>query len=427
MDYDIKQYQSEDNDTNIILSKQEIIDKCVKTIKLNISDSICDNYIKEDEKIYELIDEMMFDLEEIQKLSIKSKLEIRTRVFNSFRKMEVLQDLLDDKSITEIMINGTDNIFVEKDGVSIKLDKKFENIEQLEDIIQQIVSRINRTVNTATPIVDARLLDGSRVHILLPPVSLIGPVITIRKFPEVISMDKLIKYKSLDKEVAIFLEKLVKSGYNIFISGGTSSGKTTFLNALSAYIPKDDRVITIEDSAELNLSHIKNLVSLESRNSNTKGEGEISISELIKASLRMNPDRIVVGEIRSKEAIDMLQAMNTGHDGSLSTGHSNSALDMLSRIETMVLSGIDIPLPAIKSQIASAIDIIIHLAKLRDKSRRVLSIVEIGEYINGDIQTNIIYEFEEAKESKKEQVIGKLIKKNELKNQRKLISSGYLL
>lgn len=427
MDYDIKQYQSEDNDTNIILSKQEIIDKCVKTIKLNISDSICDNYIKEDEKIYELIDEMMFDLEEIQKLSIKSKLEIRTRVFNSFRKMEVLQDLLDDKSITEIMINGIDNIFVEKEGVSIKLDKKFENIEQLEDIIQQIVSRINRTVNTATPIVDARLLDGSRVHILLPPVSLIGPVITIRKFPEVISMDKLIKYKSLDKEVAIFLEKLVKSGYNIFISGGTSSGKTTFLNALSAYIPKDDRVITIEDSAELNLSHIKNLVSLESRNSNTKGEGEISISELIKASLRMNPDRIVVGEIRSKEAIDMLQAMNTGHDGSLSTGHSNSALDMLSRIETMVLSGIDIPLPAIKSQIASAIDIIIHLAKLRDKSRRVLSIVEIGEYINGDIQTNIIYEFEEAKESKKEQVIGKLIKKNELKNQRKLISSGYLL
>ena len=291
-------------------------------------------------------------------------------------------------------------------------------------MIQQIVSEVNRVVNVSSPIADARLKDGSRVHIVLPPVSLVGPIITIRKFPEVISMERLILLEAINKEASDFLKKLVRAGYNIFISGGTNSGKTTFLNALSAYIPDDERVITIEDSAELQLKHIKNIVRLEAKPANIQGEKAVSIADLIKASLRMNPSRIVVGEVRGAEALDMLQAMNTGHDGSLSTGHGNSPKDMLSRLETMVLSAADLPLAAIRSQISSAVDIMIHLGRLRDKSRKVLSIAEVGDCINGEIKLNRLYEFREQKESRMDKVVGELKKLSELENKTKLKLAG---
>ena len=317
-------------------------------------------------------------------------------------------------------MNGYENVFVEKKGVMKRWPLRFKNQEQLEDMIQQIVSRVNRTVNVSQPIVDARLADGSRVHVVLPPVSLCGPVVTIRKFPEPLTMNKLISYGAITRDAAEFLGKLVRSGYNIFISGGTNSGKTTFLNALSGFIPDDERVITIEDSAELQLRHIKNLVPLEARNANAQGDGAVTISDLIRASLRMNPDRIVVGECRGGEALDMLQAMNTGHDGSLSTGHANSAKEMLSRIETMVLSGSTgqgLPLDAIRGQMASAIDIIIHLGRLRDRTRKVLQIVEILNYEKGEIRTGTLYEFSEAS--------GFLEKTGELTNTEKLRAAGY--
>lgn len=330
-----------------------------------------------DEHLTEMIDDKIREYETKIYLPLNRKLELRSMLFDSFRRLDILQELIDDKDITEIMINGKDDIFVERRGKIVKWDKKFKSDEQLEDMIQKIVSSVNRIVNVSSPIADARLADGSRVHVVLPPISLNGPIVTIRKFPETISMEKLLSLSSITKEAADFLKKLVKSGYNIFISGGTNSGKTTFLNALSAFIPNDERVITIEDSAELQLLQIKNLVRLESRNPNAEGEGRIGISDLIKAALRMNPDRIVVGEIRGSEALDMLQAMNTGHDGSLSTGHGNSPKDMLSRIETMALAGAELPLVALRSQIAGAIDILIHLGRLRDRSRRVLNIMEV--------------------------------------------------
>jgi len=312
------------------------------------------------------------------------------------RRLDVLQPLIDDKSITEIMINGPDSIFIERDGRVSKLNVKFESRRKLEDVIQTIVSRVNRTVNEASPIVDARLPDGSRVNVVLPPIALNGPVVTIRKFPEKpMTIEQLIKYGSITEEVAEVLERLVKAKYNIFICGGTGSGKTTFLNALSNFIPKDERIVTIEDSAELQITGVENIVRLETRNANTEGKGEITIRDLIRTSLRMRPERIIVGEVRGKEALDMLQAMNTGHDGSLSTGHANSTKDMLSRLETMVLSGAEMPLEAIRQQIASAIDIIIHLGRLRDKSRRTLEITEVVEYKNGQIVLNPLYEFVE--------------------------------
>jgi len=348
-----------------------------------------------DDDLIEIIDKKIEEYEKLGYMPLRKKIELRTSLFDSFRRLDILQELIDNEDITEIMINGKDSIFVEKLGKIQKWDKSFKSDEQLEDMIQKIVSSVNRIVNVATPIADARLEDGSRVHVVLPPISLTGPIVTIRKFPEAISMDKLLGYNSLSKEAAIFLKKLVKAGYNIFISGGTNSGKTTFLNALSAYIPEDERVITIEDSAELQLMQIKNLVRLESRNPNSEGEGRVSIADLIKAALRMNPDRIVIGEVRSSEALDMLQAMNTGHDGSLSTGHGNSPKDMLSRIETMALSGADLPLPAIRAQIAGALDIIVHLGRLRDRSRRVLSIMEVGEYKNGEVELFPLFEFKE--------------------------------
>ena len=321
-----------------------------------------------------------------------------------------MTELLDDKNVNEIMINSYDEIFIDRNGKYQRWNKKFESKEQLENIIQQIVGKINRIVNVSNPIVDARLADGSRVHIVLPPIAIKGATVTIRKFPERITMKKLIEYGSINLEAAEFLKSLVRSGYNIFISGGTGSGKTTFLNALSEFIPKDERVITIEDSAELNISQVDNLVSLETRDKNVEGEGEITMQMLIKAALRMNPDRIVVGEVRGKEALDMLQAMNTGHDGSLSTGHANSCFDMLSRLETMVLMAENLPLLAIRQQIASSIDILIHLAKLKNKRRVVYEISELLSLDNEKYQTNKLYEFDGRS----------LVKCGALKNQRKL-------
>lgn len=395
-----------------------------ESIRNDLSNRLSDLRGISDEELYEMIDELIASKEKEYRLSLRPKLKLRNSLFDSFRRLDILQELLDDKDITEIMVNGKEDIFIEKKGRSIRLNKRFKSNEQLEDMIQQIVSEVNRVVNVSSPIADARLKDGSRVHIVLPPVSLIGPIITIRKFPEVISMERLIFLEAINKEASDFLKKLVRARYNIFISGGTNSGKTTFLNALSAYIPDDERVITIEDSAELQLKHIKNTVRLEARPANIQGEKAVSIADLIKASLRMNPSRIVVGEVRGAEALDMLQAMNTGHDGSLSTGHGNSPKDMLSRLETMVLSAADLPLAAIRSQISSAVDIMIHLGRLRDKSRKVLSIMEVGDCINGEIKLNRLYEFREQKESRMDKVVGELKKLSELENKTKLKLAG---
>jgi Type II/IV secretion system protein. len=335
--------------------------------------------------------------------------------------------LLDDPAITEIMVNGTKDIFIEKNGTIYRYDKHFEPKEKLEDVIQQIVSQANRVVNTSNPIVDSRLQDGSRINIVLPPIAIDGPVITIRRFPEnPITMEQLIEYKSITPEAAELLEKLVIAGYNIFISGGTGSGKTTFLNVLSNFIPQNERIITIEDSAELQIRNIPNLVRLEVRNGSKDGMLEISIRDLIKTSLRMRPDRIIVGEVRDEAAIDMLQALNTGHDGSLSTGHANSPADMLSRLETLVLMGADIPLTAVRRQIASAIDIIVHLGRLRDKSRRVLEITEVLDLRNGEYVLNPIYTFVKRGQDK-ENITGTLEKVGELKCRDKLDRAGIRL
>jgi pilus assembly protein CpaF len=359
-------------------------------------------------------------------LSIRKKSELVNVIFNSINGLGALQPLIEDKEITEIMINSKDEIFIEKNGVVSKIDQYFQNEQDLRDIIQMIVSRVNRTVNESKPIVDARLEDGSRVSIVLPPISLKGPTVTIRKFPEeAMTLEKLVEYKSIDKNVADILKKLVASKFNVFISGGTSSGKTSFLNALSNFIPKDERVITIEDSAELQLVNIENLVKLETRDENTEGKGRVTMKDLIKSSLRMRPDRIIIGEVRGEEALEMLQAMNTGHDGSISTGHANSVKDMLSRIETMVLSGSEIPIISIKQQIASAIDIVIHLSRLRDKSRRVLEITEIVGIENSNYILNPLYIFKEDNQSTLEVVSGKLeYTGNEIVNQQKIRYSG---
>lgn len=359
-------------------------------------------------------------------LPLKRKLELTSRLYDAFRRLDILQELVDDPEVTEIMVNGKDQIFVERHGQISRWEHGFSREEQLEDMIQQIVSRINRVVNVSHPIADARLPDGARVHIVLPPVSLVGPVVTIRKFPEPITVERLIAFGSLNAEAAAFLEKLVKSGYNLFISGGTGSGKTSFLNAMSAFIPAEERIITIEDSAELQIRQVPNLVRLETRNANAEGDGAIEISDLIRAALRMRPDRIIVGEVRGKECLDMLQALNTGHAGSLSTGHGNSPRDMLSRLETMTLMGADLPLPAVRSQIASAIDILVHLGRLRDRSRKVLEIVEIGGYENGEIWLNPLYRFEEEPGDGKA-VCGELKRIGELADTRKLRSAGYLV
>ena len=358
---------------------------------------------------------------------IEKRVSIVQQVYSSIRGLGLLDTIMTDDSITEVMINGPDNIFIEQNGRLFKLDKTFESQRKLEDVIQRIVGMAGREVNQANPIVDTRLPDGSRVNVVLPPIALCGPTMTVRKFSKTpMTIEKLIEYGSITREIADKLELLVRAKYNIFVCGGTGSGKTTFLNALSNYIPKDERVITIEDSAELQITSIDNLVSLETRNANSSGAGQITIRDLIKSSLRMRPERIIVGEVRGGEALDMLQAMNTGHDGSLSTGHANSTSDMLSRLETMVLQGAaGLPLEAIKQQIASAVDIIIHLSRLRDKSRRTMEITEVLEYENGEIVLNPLYVFEEDENSTMERVSGRLKRTdNPMKNDYKLRLAG---
>ena len=349
-----------------------------------------------DEAIGDVIDEVIMEKSRNMYMSSVTKLTLRQELFNAIRRLDLLQELIDDKSVSEIMVNGADSIFYERNGKIYTWDRHFESREKLEDVIQQIVSRSNRQVNESVPIVDARLSDGSRVNVVLDPVALNGPILTIRKFPEeAITMEKLIEWESLSQEASDYLKILVQAGYNIFISGATSTGKTTFLNVLADYIPKTERVITIEDSAELQLHDIANLVRMEVRQADAEGVSSVTLRDLIKASLRMRPDRIIVGEVRGPEALDMIQSMNTGHDGSLSTGHANSPEDMLSRIETMILMGSDMPLPAIRKQIASSIDIIIQLGRLRDRSRRVTEITEVLSCDQNGYVLNKLFQFNE--------------------------------
>lgn len=389
--------------------------------RMNVNENVSDD------EIYRVID---FEISEYSKqnyLSIMERTPLRQSVFHTLRGLDVLQSLIDDDTITEIMVNGAEHIFIERKGTLLKAEEQFESEQKLHDVIQQIVAKSNRIINESSPIVDARLEDGSRVNIVLPPVAIDGAAVTIRKFPShPITMEQLISMNSITKEVSDFLQQLVIAGYNIFISGGTGSGKTTFLNVLSNFIPTTERIITIEDSAELQIKGVPNLVRLEVKNANVEGKNAITIRSLIKSSLRMRPDRIIVGEVRDEAAIDMLQALNTGHDGSLSTGHANSPADMLSRLESLVLLGSDIPLLAVRRQIASAIDIIVHLGRLRDRSRRVLEIIEVLDCVNQEIQVQSLYEFEEQGEDEKGTVIGKLVKKNELFAKEKLRKAGLI-
>ena len=380
-----------------------------------------------DGKILEIIDELIMKEGREAYISLQEKQRLRTELFNSIRRLDILQELLDDDTVTEIMVNGTEGIFIERMGRLSRWEKHFSTVEKLEDLVQQIVARCNRIVNESVPIADARLEGGARVNIVLPPVALNGPVITIRRFPNCpITMDQLIAWGTVSREAVGLLQKLVRSGYNIFISGGTGSGKTTFLNALSDDIPKGERIITIEDNAELQIQGVENLVRLEARRGNTQGEHEITIRDLIRASLRMRPSRIIVGEVRGEEALDMLQALNTGHDGSLSTGHGNSPGDMLARLETMVLMGIERPVSAIRRQIASGIDIMVHLGRMRDGSRKVLEIVEITgyRYETEEILTGSLFEFRETGAKEDTKVHGRLEKSGELKNTKKLLQAG---
>ncbi|MHA9738682.1 CpaF family protein [Robinsoniella peoriensis] len=379
-----------------------------------------------DEEIIEKINEIIIEAGREFYLSLKRKEELQKELFNSIRKLDILQELIDDDTITEVMVNGTEGIFIEKNGRLMKWDKNFCTRQKIEDLVQSIAAKSNRIVNETVPIADARLENGARVNIVLPPAAINGPIITIRQFPShPIQIEELIAWNAVTEEAAEFLRQLVIAGYNIFISGGTGSGKTTFLNALSNFIPKEERIITIEDNAELQLQGVKNLVRMEARKGNTQGEHEITIRDLIKSSLRMRPDRILVGEVRGEEALDMLQALNSGHDGSLSTGHGNSPRDMLARLETMVLLGVSLPVSAIRRQIASGIDIMIHLGRLRDKSRKVLEIIEIVgyRYETEEILTKVLYEFEENG-TNRDQVIGKLVKKSTLTDTRKLVQRG---
>lgn len=381
----------------------------------------------EDDELQQNIEDIVSNRLAGQYCPIDQRVSIVEQVYSSIRGFGLLDTIIKDDTITEVMINGPENVFIEQNGRLFKLDKQFESQRRLEDVIQRIVGLAGREVNQANPICDTRLPDGSRVNVVLPPIALCGPTLTIRKFSKTpMTIERLIAYGSITQEIADKLELLVKSKYNIFIAGGTGSGKTTFLNALSNYIPRDERVITIEDSAELQITGVDNLVSLETRNANASGAGQITIRDLIKSSLRMRPERIVVGEVRGGEALDMLQAMNTGHDGSLSTGHANSTEDMLSRLETMVLQGAaGLPLEAIRQQIASAVDIIIHLSRLRDKSRKTMEITEVVGYEDGKIILNPLYVFEEDENSTMEKVSGSLKRtKNPMKNDYKLRLSG---
>ena len=396
--------------------KETIQEKVLKDINLGKETS--------DEEILEKIDRVVMEYGENRYISLMEKKILKREIFNSIRKLDILQDLIENNEITEIMVNGYKNIFIEQDGAIKSLKKEFASKEKLEDVAQHIVAQSNRMINESNPIVDSRLFDGSRVNIVLPPIALDGPVITIRKFPDTpFTIERLIECEALTEEISQFLKQLVISGYNIFISGGTGAGKTTFLNVLSNFIPNHERIITIEDSAELQIRNIPNLVRMEVRNANTEGKNAITIRDLIKTSLRMRPDRIIVGEVRDAAAIDMLQALNTGHDGSMSTGHANSTTDMLNRLETLVLLGADIPILAVRKQIASAIDIIVHLGRLRDRSRRVLEITEVLHCKNGEIECNPIYVFEDQGDEDGK-VKGAHRKVNELKKKDKLYRAG---
>ncbi len=392
-----KAAQTEDEITALLIEKlREVLDFMHSTTN---------------EELLEMVEDTVIEYAKEHQMTSQMIKRIVDRMYHAFRGLGVLQPILDDPTITEIMINNHEEIFIERDGQVSNANVKFESRQKLEDTIQTIVSKVNRVVNESSPIVDARLEDGSRVNVVLPPIALKGPAMTIRKFPErPLMIEDLIRFGALDEEVADFLQQLVEARYNIFIGGGTGSGKTTFLNVLSNFIPKDERLISIEDSAELQIVNIPNLVSLETRNKNTEGKGEVTIRDLIKASLRMRPSRIIVGEVRGAEALDMLQAMNTGHDGSLSTGHANSINDMLSRLETMVLSGAELPIDVIRKQISSAIDIMVHLTRFRDHSRRVVQISEVLGMENGEIITAPLYVFEEEGEDYRGKIIGKLKK-----------------
>ncbi len=396
-----------------------------KRLKEKLAERI--DYSKEssDEEILELIDDMLIRETKQFPISLAQRQQLSKELFHAFRKLDVLQELIDDAQITEIMVNGPESIYIERNGRLSKSGLCCESREKLQDVIQQIVADCNRVVNEASPIVDARLRNGARVNVVLSPVALNGPIVTIRRFPDrPIAMRDLISFGSVTEEVCEWLSKLVKAKYNIFISGGTGSGKTTFLNALSDYIPAEERIITIEDSAELQIINIPNLVRMETRNANVEGCQEITIRDLIKTSLRMRPDRIIVGEVRGGEAFDMMQCLNTGHDGSMSTGHANSSKDMLSRLENMILMGMEIPLKAIRQQIASGIDIIIHLGRLRDKSRKVLEIVEVLGYEDDQIALASLYRFKETGETAEGRILGELQKEGELCHVEKLKNAG---
>ena len=379
-----------------------------------------------DDQIQEMIAEEISNYGKKEFIAVKDKVYLGKQIYHALRKLDILQELVDDPTITEIMINGPSSIFIEKNGNLIKVEQQFESQDKLKNVIQQIVAKCNRVVNEASPIVDARLENGSRVNVVLNPVAINGPILTIRRFPDnPFSIESLINIGSISREAADFLQKLVRAGYNIIVSGGTGSGKTTFLNALSSFIPKDERIITIEDSAELQIQGIENLVRLETKNANVENCKAITIRDLIKTSLRMRPTRIIVGEVRGGEAMDMIcSAMNCGHDGSMSTVHANSAADTMSRLETMILMAVELPVYAIRRQISSGVDIIIHLGRLRDKTRKVLEIVEIDKFENNEIALNTLFQFEETKHTNKDKVEGYLVKKGELIHAKKLITAG---
>lgn len=367
-------------------------------IKSRLLEKLDHSMEMEDEAVQELVENEVWLMGKETYIPLAEKKRLCREIYYAIRKYDVLQELLEDETVTEIMVNGPDHIFIEKEGRLQQWQTAFESEDKLLDVIQQIVAKANRVVNESSPIVDARLF-GSRVHVVLPPVALNGPILTIRRFGKTpLLIPELLRLGSVSQEICTFLEKLVIAGYNIFISGGTGSGKTTFLNALSSFIPRTERIITIEDSAELQIQGNDNLVRLETRNANVEGCKPVTIRDLIRASLRMRPDRIIVGEVRGVEAIDMLQALNTGHDGSLSTGHANSAADMIARLETMVLMGMELPLAAIRRQIAGGVDLIVHLGRLRDKSRRVLSVSEVVGYEQGEVLLSVLYEFQETGE-----------------------------
>ena len=392
-------------------AKKELCDRILS--RIDLSREI------EDEELFELIREEIIVLGRSRTLAISERVKLEREIFNSLRKLDILQELLEDDEITEIMINGPEDIFIERTGRIEKLNRGFSSEEKLADVIQQIVGENNKAVNESMPIVDTRLSDGSRVNVVLSPIAIDHSILSIRRFPrEVITIEKLISLDSISSEVAVFIEKLVRARYNIFLSGGTSSGKTTFLGAMTEFIPSEERVITIEDSAELRMIGIDNLVRLEARSANLEGRLEITIRDLIRTSLRLRPDRIIVGEVRGAEALDMLQACNTGHDGSLSTGHANSNEDMISRLETMVLMGMELPIAAIRQQIASGIDIMIHLGRLRDRSRKLLEISEVIGMQDDRVILNTLYAYD-AEE-------GIWEKKNELKHTKKLSLAGFL-